>query len=139
MRAALPQLTTGSQRALPRSPVGAAIPAGVEGPRGRFSRDRLAGARALRPLSGILAAAVMLTACEADQISARAVLEEQGFHAIAFAMAPPVGRPCAWGEPFALRFRAVREDGAVVAGVLCAADESARDARLFADPSEGES
>ncbi len=46
---------------------------------GVFSRDRLAGARALRPISEILVAALMLTACEADQISARAVLEEQAF------------------------------------------------------------
>lgn len=75
----------------------------------------------------------MLSACEADHISARAVLEEQGLHAVALSMAPLVGCPCAWGEPFALRFRAVRKDGSVAAGILCSADESAQDARLLPD------
>jgi hypothetical protein len=51
-------------------------------------------------------------------------------------MAPLVGRPCRWGEPFALRFRAVRENGQVVAGTLCSADETAQDARLLADTVE---
>ena len=77
-----------------------------------------------------------LAACEADHVAARAVLHDMGFHGIAITPAPPVGRPCAWGEPFAVRFRAVREDGAAVSGTLCAADEAAEDARLIADHAE---
>lgn len=81
---------------------------------------------ALLPLS--------LAACEADEVAARATLTELGFHAIALIRAPAFGRPCAWGEPFAVRFRAVREDGTVVSGTMCSADETTKDARLLADP-----
>lgn len=78
-----------------------------------------------------------LTGCEADAIAARATLAELGYHGIAILPAPLFDRPCGWGEPFAVRFQAVREDGARVAGILCAADETARDARLLADTPEG--
>ncbi|MFB0490227.1 hypothetical protein ABIE45_002813 [Methylobacterium sp. OAE515] len=80
---------------------------------------------ALLPLS--------LAACEADEVAARATLTELGFHAIALRQAPAFGRPCAWGEPFAVRFRAVREDGTVISGTMCSADETTTDARLLAD------
>lgn len=134
-RRSLLELTTGPQRAPACSPAVAAIPAGVEAPRGRFLPRLGRGLRA-PALSGALAIGLILSACEADHIAARAVLEEQGLHPVAFSMAPLVGRPCGWGEPFALRFRAVREDGSVAAGILCSADESAQDARLLADTSE---
>lgn len=80
-----------------------------------------------------LAATLALTACEADAIAARATLAEWGYHGIAILPAPVFGRPCRWGEPFAVRFRAMREDGTAVSGVMCAADESAEDARLLVD------
>lgn len=80
---------------------------------------------ALLPLS--------LAACEADEVGARATLTELGFHAIALHRAPLTNRPCAWGEPFAVRFRAVREDGTVVSGTMCSADETTTDARLLTD------
>ncbi len=80
---------------------------------------------ALLPLS--------LAACEADAIAARATLKDLGFHGIAVERAPVFGRPCGWGEPFAVRFRATREDGSAVAGTLCSADEATEDARLLPD------
>ena len=45
-------------------------------------------------------------------------------------------RPCGWGEPFAVRFLAVTEDGRIVGGILCSAEETAQDARLLADTPE---
>ena len=74
-----------------------------------------------------------LVACEADAIGARATLKDLGFHGIAIERAPVFGRPCGWGEPFAVRFRATREDGSAVAGTLCSADEATEDARLLPD------
>lgn len=74
-----------------------------------------------------------LAACEADPIAARATLTELGFHGIALSRAPLTGRPCAWGEPFAVRYRAVTEDGRIVNGILCSADEATEDARLLPD------
>ena len=92
--------------------------------------------RMLRPaLVALLPLA--LVACEADTIAARATLTELGYHGIAIRPAPAFGRPCAWGEPFAARFQAVTEDGRIVAGTICAADETSRDARLLADKPEG--
>ena len=74
-----------------------------------------------------------LASCEADPIAARATLTELGFHGIALSRAPLTGRPCAWGEPFAVRYRAVTEDGRIVAGTLCSVDEATEDARLLPD------
>lgn len=74
-----------------------------------------------------------LASCEADEVAARATLTELGYHGVALQQAPTFGRPCAWGEPFAVRFRATREDGSVVAGTLCSSDESTEDARLLTD------
>ncbi|MGU3476433.1 hypothetical protein [Methylobacterium sp. D48H] len=74
-----------------------------------------------------------LAACEADPIAARATLTELGFHGIALSRAPLTGRPCAWGEPFAVRYQAVTEDGRIVKGILCSADEATEDARLLPD------
>lgn len=74
-----------------------------------------------------------LAACEADPIAARATLTDLGFHGIALSRAPLTGRPCAWGEPFAVRYRAVTEDGRIVNGILCSADEATEDARLLPD------
>ncbi|MDH2313369.1 hypothetical protein [Methylobacterium brachiatum] len=84
-----------------------------------------------------LAAALCLAGCEADAIAARATLTELGYHGIAIRPAPMFDRPCGWGEPFAVRFRAVTEDGRIVGGILCSADETAHDARLLADTPEG--
>lgn len=74
-----------------------------------------------------------LAACEADAVAARATLTELGFHGIAIERAPMTGRPCGWGEPFAIRFRAQREDGTTVTGTLCSADEGTEDARILPD------
>jgi hypothetical protein len=84
-----------------------------------------------------LLATLALAGCEADAIAARATLADLGYHGIAIRPAPLFDRPCAWGEPFAVRFRAVTEDGRIVGGILCSADETARDARLLADTPEG--
>jgi hypothetical protein len=84
-----------------------------------------------------LATALSLAGCEADAIAARAALTDLGYHGIAIRPAPMFDRPCSWGEPFAVRFRAVTEDGRIVGGILCSADETARDARLLADTPEG--
>ncbi|MDE3749432.1 hypothetical protein [Methylobacterium radiotolerans] len=81
----------------------------------------------------LLAATLVLAGCEADAIAARATLKDLGFHGIAVERAPVFGRPCGWGEPFAVRFRATREDGSAVAGTLCSADEATEDARLLTD------
>ncbi len=81
----------------------------------------------------LLAATLVLAGCEADPIAARATLTELGFHGIALSRAPLTGRPCAWGEPFAVRYRAVTEDGRIVNGTLCSADEVTEDARLLPD------
>jgi hypothetical protein len=78
-----------------------------------------------------------LAGCEADAIAARATLTELGYHGIAIRPAPMFDRPCGWGEPFAVRFRAVTEDGRIVGGIHCSADETAHDARLVADTPEG--
>ena len=80
-----------------------------------------------------LAATLALASCEADAIAARATLAEWGYHAVAIQPAPILGRPCRWGEPFAVRFRATREDGTAVSGTMCSADETAEDARLLVD------
>ncbi|MEE7449383.1 hypothetical protein MRF4_17095 [Methylobacterium radiotolerans] len=81
----------------------------------------------------LLAATLALASCEADAIAARATLKDLGFHGITLSRAPLTGRPCAWGEPFAVRYRAVTEDGRIVNGILCSADEATEDARLLPD------
>ena len=83
-----------------------------------------------------LAATLTLAGCEADAIAIRAALTELGYHGIAIRPAPAFGRPCAWGEPFAARFQAVTEEGRIVSGMICSADETARHARLLADKPE---
>ena len=93
---------------------------------------------AARIFARAVAAALVLAGCEADPIAARATLTELGFHGIALSRAPLTGRPCAWGEPFAVRYRAVTEDGRIVNGILCSADEATEDARLLPD-AEGRS
>ncbi|AYO85359.1 hypothetical protein [Methylobacterium brachiatum] len=80
---------------------------------------------------------LVVAGCEADAIAARATLADLGYHGIAIRPAPIFDRPCAWGEPFAVRFRAVTEDGRIVSGILCSADETTRDARLLTDTPEG--
>ena len=80
-----------------------------------------------------LLATLALAGCEADAIAARAALTELGYHGIAIRPAPMFDRPCGWGEPFAVRFRAVTEDGRIVGGILCSADEATEDARLLPD------
>lgn len=101
---------------------------------GRFL-PRLAGAFGLRPLSGALALLVVvpLAACEADHIGARATLQEWGYRGVGITAGPTLGRPCRWGEPFAVRFTAHDERGALAVGWLCASDEAAEDARILLD------
>lgn len=101
----------------------------------RTSDGRPRGSGVHRMLRPALVALLPLTlaACEADPIAARATLTELGFHGIALSRAPLTGRPCAWGEPFAVRYRAVTEDGRIVAGTLCSVDEATEDARLLPD------
>lgn len=84
-----------------------------------------------------VSASLALAGCEADPIAARATLTELGFHGIALSRAPLTGRPYAWGEPFAVRYRAVTEDGRIVNGILCSADEATEDARLLPDVEGG--
>lgn len=74
-----------------------------------------------------------LAACETDHIGARATLEEWGYRGIGITAGPVLGRPCRWGEPFAVRFTAHDERGADVRGWLCATDEAAEDARILLD------
>ncbi|MDP4005103.1 hypothetical protein [Methylobacterium sp. NEAU K] len=74
-----------------------------------------------------------LASCEADEVAARSTLKDLGFHGIAVERAPVFGRPCGWGEPFAVQFRATREDGTPVAGTMCSVDEATEDARLLPD------
>lgn len=94
---------------------------------------RLAGAFGLRPLSGALAVSLVLAGCEADHIGARDALLEWGYTGIAVSDAPAFGRPCRWGQPYAVRFVAHDASGALRTGVLCAADEAANDALIFLD------
>jgi hypothetical protein len=89
-----------------------------------------------RIAAAVLVAAPLLSTCEADHIAARAVPEERGLHETVFSRAPLNGRSRPWSEPFALRFRAAREDGRVVEGFLFSANESAQDAPLLADTAE---
>ena len=91
-----------------------------------------ASRRPARACALAVAAALVLAGCEADPIAARATLTELGFHGIALSRAPLTGRPCAWGEPFAVRYRAVTEDGRIVNGILCSADEATEDVLMFA-------
>ena len=77
--------------------------------------------------------ALSLASCEADHVAARVVLQEWGLHGVSIFAAPTFGRPCRYGEPFAVRFRAVREDGVILVGTLCARDEGADDSRLLLD------
>lgn len=92
--------------------------------------------RSIRPALAF-AATLALAACDADPVAARAVLLEHGLHAAALHLAGPFDRPCRFGEPFALRFVAIDDDGARVSGALCSATEDARDARVLLDAAEG--
>lgn len=100
---------------------------------GRFHPRALTGACRLRSLSGalVLLAALPLAACEADPIGSRATLQEWGFTGIGITAGPVLGRPCRWGEPYAVRFTARDERGAPAAGWLCASDKGAEDARIL--------
>lgn len=101
---------------------------------GRFLPE-LAGAFGLRPLSGALALVLplALAACEADPINARAVIEAWGYRAVGVTPPPAWGRPCRFGEPYAVRFSARDQSGALVQGWLCAADEAGEDGRILLD------
>jgi hypothetical protein len=74
-----------------------------------------------------------LAGCAADEIGARATLEDYGLRGVSIALAPAFGRPCRLGEPYAVRFVAHDEAGADVRGWLCAVDEAAEDARILFD------
>ena len=89
--------------------------------------------RAFLPIAALSVLSALLAGCEADHVAARSALADLGFHGVAITPAPAIGRPCAWGEPFAVRFRAVRDDGVIVRGTLCSVDEASEDARLLPD------
>lgn len=107
---------------------------------GRFHPRRLTGALGLRSFSGAIAllVALPLAGCEADHIGARATLQEWGYSGIGISAAPAFSRPCRWGEPYAVRFTAHDERGAVVSGWICSTDEGADDACIALDEVQAE-
>jgi len=120
---------------IPRPAPISAVTGRSEAPCGRSSQGGLAGAFGLRPLSGVLALVLPLTlaACEADPVNARAVIEAWGYHAVGVTTPPALGRPCRFGEPYAVRFTARDQSDALVQGWLCSTDEAGEDSRILLD------